>query len=246
MVSSSSSAIFPILGVLLSNGLYFAPAPAVRMAVRRKSIGSLNPLPHALMVISTFSWVCYALSKPDLFITLSNAPGCIASLWYVTSVLPLIPRDSTRQRLLVQSTVLLGATCLLGLSISLVLAGVEKEMRSFSFGLFGSCVCVLLFASPLSTVREVLSHGNAASIYAPLTAAQVINCATWTMYGFAISDIWVWGPNSTGLLLGIVQLLLKLVFPSNGVVESKRLVGKVLSDDEESCHLTSCSTASGD
>ncbi|KAL1526476.1 hypothetical protein AB1Y20_015186 [Prymnesium parvum] len=238
----AASNFFPILGVLLSNALYFAPVPAVRLAVRRGALGTLNPLPHALMVISTFSWVCYALSKPDVFITLSNAPGCLVSLWYVTSILPLIPREAESARVQVQATILVGALCLLTLASFLVLAHETPAARSFSFGLFGSFVCILLFASPLSTVSEVLSTRNAASIYAPLTAAQVINCATWTIYGFTIGDIWVWGPNSTGLGLGLLQLMLKLSFPSTPFVETKRLVGKSCSDDEDMCPMD-CSRA---
>lgn len=39
--------------------------------------------------------------------------------------------------------------------------------------------------------------------------------ALWTTYGvFAAKDIFVWGPNGTGLILGLVQLALKLVYPS--------------------------------
>lgn len=34
-------------------------------------------------------------------------------------------------------------------------------------------------------------------------------------YGwFATKDIFVWGPNLTGLMLGLAQLALKLAFPS--------------------------------
>ena len=73
-----------------------------------------------------------------------------------------------------------------------------------------------MFASPLSTVSEVIRTQSAASIYAPLTFAQVANCGTWTMYGLGIGDSWVWGPNTAGLLLGIAQLGLKIVFPSKG------------------------------
>jgi hypothetical protein len=63
----------------------------------------------------------------------------------------------------------------------------------------------------------------------------VLNCGTWTAYGFAIGDIWVWGPNSCGLCLGLVQGLLKLSYPDrptggiiaprgHGVDEGKALV----------------------
>ena len=61
--------------------------------------------------------------------------------------------------------------------------------RCFILGAYGSALCVLLFASPLSTMFEVLSSANAASIYAPLTATQCANCAMWTIYGLGIGDV---------------------------------------------------------
>ena len=47
-----------------------------------------------------------------------------------------------------------------------------------------------------------------------LQYSQVANCALWTTYGwFAVRDVFVWGPNLTGLLLGLAQLALKIAFP---------------------------------
>jgi hypothetical protein len=44
----------------------------------------------------------------------------------------------------------------------------------------------------------------------------VILTRSWTVYGvFAAKDIFVWGPNGIGLFLGLVQLALKILFPSN-------------------------------
>ena len=41
------------------------------------------------------------------------------------------------------------------------------------------------------------------------------NCLMWTVYGFiAAKDVFVWGPNGTGLILGLVQLALKLLYPT--------------------------------
>ena len=83
-------------------------------------------------------------------------------------------------------------------------------------------------------LRAYLRERDSASIYAPLTLAQVANCATWTGYGFAIGDLWVWGPNLTGLILGLLQLALKLVYPAKAAAEQKRLVKKTGSDHEAS------------
>ena len=116
-----------------------------------------------------------------------------------------------------------------------MLGGLAPEERSKALGFYGSLICVILFASPLSTMREVIAAKSSATIYAPLTLAQVANCATWTGYGFAIGDLWVWGPNLTGLLLGLMQLALKLVFPVRGgaAVERGRLVAKGSDLDDE-------------
>jgi solute carrier family 50 protein (sugar transporter) len=70
---------------------------------------------------------------------------------------------------------------------------------------------------------QVIATRNSASIYAPLTAAQVANCFMWTVYGFAVGDVWVFGPNSTGLALGMIQLTLKLTFPSKPGEEARKL-----------------------
>lgn len=53
-------------------------------------------------------------------------------------------------------------------------------------------------------------------ILGAFTAAQVANCALWSAYGlFAAKDVYVYGPNLTGLALGLTQLFLKVVFPSS-------------------------------
>lgn len=49
------------------------------------------------------------------------------------------------------------------------------------------------------------------------------NCGTWAVYGIAINDPWVWVPNLAGLILGLLQLALKLVYPSKEDKTKKRL-----------------------
>ena len=64
-------------------------------------------------------------------------------------------------------------------------------------------------------MRTVIAPRASSSIYAPMTAAQCVNCMLWTVYGIAAAhDIFVWGPNLTGLILGLLQLVLKLCYPS--------------------------------
>ena len=146
-----------------------------------------------------------------------------------------LPREAATQRTQVQAVLVLGAFATLSIWISVIFLELHHSDRCFWLGAYGSAICVLLFASPLSTLNEVLSTANAASIYAPLTAAQCTNCAMWTVYGLGIGDIWVWGPNSTGLALGLVQLALKLIFPSRPIQrqEQRQLCRKEGGSDED-------------
>eukprot|EP00962_Isochrysis_galbana_P005160 scaffold1411_cov125-Isochrysis_galbana.AAC.6 len=47
-------------------------------------------------------------------------------------------------------------------------------------GILATVICILLFSSPLSTIKTVFSQRSSESIYAPATAAQCANCALWT------------------------------------------------------------------
>ena len=143
--------------------------------------------------------------------TLSNVPGSIVSLWYVTAILPLLRGAQLRatRRLVVA---LAAVTIHLWTYLSLSRRSLGQVRAAL--GLFASGLFVVLAGSPLSTIRTVLATRDASSILAPLTAAQVANCALWSFYGLAIRDRFVYGPNLTGLGFGLVQLSLKLAFPS--------------------------------
>lgn len=111
-------------------------------------------------------------------------------------------------------------TCTTLLWARLIFGGASAALRSRVLGVYATIICIVLFASPLSTIASVLRTRNAASILAPLTASQCLNCLMWTIYGvFAAKDPFVWGPNGTGLVLGLIQLALKLGFPSVDNVE---------------------------
>ena len=170
--------VFPVIGVVLSNALYFAPASGVAAVVRSGLLGNFNPLPQAIMVLSTIAWAMYGLSVPNAYLFAANAPGVLASIIYYVSTLPLIPREAHAQRWNVQAIVVGGVAFELALWGGIIFSGCTAETRSYYLGLYGSALCVILFASPLSTAALVLATGDSTSIYAPLTLAQCVNCGT--------------------------------------------------------------------
>jgi solute carrier family 50 protein (sugar transporter) len=204
----------PATGVVTSNLLYFSALPAALRANRIGSLGELNPLPAAIMVPATFGWICYALAIQNAWILASNLPGAAAALVAIVVMLPLMEKGDSRL-LHVQVTMVVGPLVWVSLFSILVFSGVAPVRQAEAIGYVASCFCVVLFASPLSTISEVVRARDAGSIYLPLTLAQCLNTALWTAYGvFAVDDVFVYGPNGIGLALGVSQVALKVLFPS--------------------------------
>jgi solute carrier family 50 protein (sugar transporter) len=163
------------------------------------------------MAVSSLCWLVYGLSVRDPFVTLSNVPGSIASVWYVTAVLPLLKGS----QLQTTQNIVVGLSALtINLWTWLALTNRSLEQVSSALGLFASALFIVLSGSPLSTIKTVLSTKNSKSILTQLTFAQITNTALWSAYGLAIKDKFVYGPNMAGLGFGLIQLALKLVFPS--------------------------------
>ena len=205
------TSLIPQIGIITSTLLYFSPMAAVRNAASSESLGNLNPIPLAIMAVSSICWLMYGLFIRDPYVTLSNVPGAVASIWYVTAVLPLL-KDSQLKNTQTLVVALSALTITLWTYLSLAKKSI-LQVRS-ALGLFASALFIVLSGSPLSTIKTVLATRNSGSILAPLTFAQVTNTALWSAYGLAIKDVFVYGPNLTGLGFGIIQLFLKIMFPS--------------------------------
>lgn len=220
----------PRIGVLASTALYLSPAAAVWRAVRFSDPGDLNPVPLGTMATSTAAWTAYGLAARDPFVTVANVLGCAIAVSYVVGVLPLLGgggggerrcddedgggrRRRRRRRLrTMQATVIGGATASLFLWAGLGLSNVRPDAVRWALGIFATSIGIIFTASPLSTIGEVLAKKDSSTILAPLVLAQLINSGVWAIYGVAIRDLFVWGPNTLGLSLVIVQLVLKVLY----------------------------------
>ena len=142
----------------------------------------------------------------------ANVPGSIASIWYVTAILPLLKGGDQLQT--TQKTVVALSALTINLWTYLSLTNKSMVQTTQMLGSYASLLFVVLSSSPLSTIKTVLSSRSSGSILGYLTMAQVTNCSLWSIYGLAIKDKFVYGPNLIGLGFGIIQLILKLAFPS--------------------------------
>ena len=222
-----AESIAPKVGILTSSALYFAPTIAVYNAVfRDNDIGELNPLPLGIMSIVSVAWLAYGITSQDIYVTLSNIGGSIISIAYVVGILPLLGKpqqkgdgsknNNNSQLRVTQGVIMLGTA--ITLSMWTILGLKMKDTASFTLkqasgvlGTFASCLFILLCSSPLSTISKVIKTKNSSSILGPLTTAQITNTLLWSIYGLAIKDLFVYGPNIVVCVLTVsVELVLTL------------------------------------
>lgn len=73
--------VCPLLGCFVANVMFSAPLQDVRQAVRRGTLGKLNPTPWAVMIGNCTGWVTYSYLIQNQFVFWANAPGFILSIW---------------------------------------------------------------------------------------------------------------------------------------------------------------------
>ena len=71
------TSLAPKVGIITSTLLYFSPMAAVRTASNDGTIGNLNPIPLAIMAVSSICWLVYGLSIRDPYVTLCKSSHCI-------------------------------------------------------------------------------------------------------------------------------------------------------------------------
>jgi len=222
--------VAPKLGVLTALLLFLSPAAAVRETFHSNMLCDLNPLPIALMAVTTSAWLAYGIALQDFYVSLANLPGVLLSVTYLIAMLPvmqinrsgavLAENKTNRHELrLVQSILLAGTVTSVLLWTGLRFFANKATTAKNVLGLFASAITIAMNGSPLSTVKTVITQKNSASILSSLTIAQIVNATLWTVYGSIVQQVFVWGPNCIGLGLGLVQLALKLAYPSSPVCE---------------------------
>ena len=206
----------PKLGVVTCLALFLAPLNAVRDTIRRNQMCDLNPLPLALMSIVTVSWLAYGLALGDFYVAVSNLPGALLSLGYMVGILPVLKVATSAQELrTVQAILLLGAVSTLSLWTVVRFSCTTVAAAGTVLGCFASVFTVAMFGSPLTTLKTVLAERNSATLLRRLAFAQIANSLLWTAYGITQKSAFVWAPNATGLVLGLVQLAVRLAIPCN-------------------------------
>ncbi|KAJ3334533.1 hypothetical protein HDU91_002682, partial [Kappamyces sp. JEL0680] len=186
--------VFSVLGFFTSTAIALADFLAVREALAQQSLGRLNPFPWSMMTGNASLWSLYGFYLKNPFIYAPNIVGFSLGLWYSTATLPL--QNQEQQRTTVG--ILVGLTTLSSLAAALAFFALDPASGKNVLGVLGCLILVAFYGAPLSTIKTVLATKDAAPISPALALASLANSVLWVVYGLAISDLFVYGPNFIG------------------------------------------------
>lgn len=143
------------------------------------------------------------------FILWANLPGFIMGSFYSITCFSRAEPSVRFKEELTYMGFLLGVTCPI---LFTAMFGPDRSEMRVSSGFTANACLFLYYASPLSTIAEVIRTKSAETLYWPMVLANGINGGSWTAYGAFLREPFVFVPNGAGALLAIIQLLLVCVY----------------------------------
>mmetsp|Transcript_30486 Transcript_30486/g.35027 ORF Transcript_30486/g.35027 Transcript_30486/m.35027 type:complete len:235 (+) Transcript_30486:66-770(+) len=196
---------------LVSTGVCLAPFPTVANIVKLRSVGSLPLMPYSSMVVNSFVWVVYGIMKNEVKIWSPNAFGLLMSSYYCMQYRRFVPKKASNLPGTLSQHVRYGFL-LMTLTV-LMATQLSKGIATDLVGKLAVFLCVILFISPLSTLKTVIATKSAKSIPLPFTLACMMNCFLWSIAGiFEMKDFNVYFPNLLGLSSAIAQFVLIMLY----------------------------------
>ncbi|KAL7434579.1 hypothetical protein ACHAXH_009203 [Discostella pseudostelligera] len=196
----------PFGSVLLS----LAPLPTMRQIARDKTVGKLPLLPYSTMITNSSLWLMYGLLENLMGVARCSVVGVTMGAYYIFVFVQHCSADASN----LPGTVLQhvqGAGAIILINLCLAVSGVRHA--SEIIGKEGVIICIILFASPLSTMRNVIATKSADSIPLPFTLACLVNCTAWFVAGYwNMKDFNIYFPNMLGIVSAAAQVVLKCMF----------------------------------
>ncbi|XP_030542172.1 bidirectional sugar transporter SWEET12-like [Rhodamnia argentea] len=230
-----------LLGNLISFVVFLAPVPTFYRVCKRKSTEGFQSVPYVVSLFSAMLWIYYASLKSEsnnfLLITV-NLVGCVIETIYVALYLAYAPKKARIFTLKLMVMSFGGFFSILLLSHFLTKGSTRVQLLGWL------CVgfSIIVFASPLSVMRIVISTKSVEFMPFTLSFFLTLSAVTWLLYGLFLKDIHVAVPNVLGFILGVLQMGLYLTYRRRNVKvmeEPDYFGGAKPIADAQSCNIAS-------
>jgi len=199
-----SPLILSILPIMVSLSVYTSSITQIHEIIKTKSTQNYSPIPFISLLNNAMIWGMYGI--------LSDNPTIM-----ITNVLA-ITSASVGMAVFKMNNKLMNKQCICPSLIFLSLAASYTVHNDYDIvnilGLIGCGTSFIAYASPLCVIKQVIQQKTTKDILPfGLSAMLTLNAATWSCYGWFITDdLYVWAPCLLGFGAGLVQLSLFAIY----------------------------------
>ncbi|XP_057792262.1 bidirectional sugar transporter SWEET17-like [Salvia miltiorrhiza] len=199
-----------VIGNVISVLMFLSPAKTFVRIVKKKSTEEFESLPYICTLLNSALWTYYGIIKPGSYLVATvNGFGAVVEIIYVALFLLFAPPNKR-----VRTAILVGILDVGFLAAALVATYflLDGELRIDAIGLISSGLNIIMYASPLSAVKTVVTTKSAEYMPFLLSFFLFLNGGVWTFYAVLVRDWFLGVPNSIGFVLGALQLVLYAIY----------------------------------
>ncbi|XP_009395814.2 bidirectional sugar transporter SWEET4 isoform X1 [Musa acuminata AAA Group] len=224
MMRISADTIRTVFGIL-GNGtalvLFFSPAPTFRRIWKSGSVEQFHATPYLATLLNCMFWILYGLPMvhPHSTLVLTiNGSGLVIELTYVIIFLLYSERNQRLRVLLVLIIEILFVGAVAAIVLTIVHGYVR---RSLVVGVLCVIFGTLMYASPLSVMKQVIETKSVEFMPLFLSLASFFNGICWTIYALIRFDLFITIPNGLGVAFAVGQLILYMMYRGSTVQQMK-------------------------
>lgn len=205
-----------VIQVLASlSALYMCLSPTTDMYRMHKlrDVGQASVMPLAALWVCNHMWMLYGYVTDDLFpLLVTYAVGDVLGVIF----LAIYYRWSKQRTYVLKvAAAALIINALVAVYVVLGKTGALPQSSSsfnLAVGYIAIASSLVLYSSPLSTIKLVIQTKSSESIPAPMIITGVINNTLWVIYGILLKDIILILPTAINIVLGAVQVMLYVIY----------------------------------
>jgi len=193
----------------------------IRTPARVKHINPVNLLGFFLNCVTQLG---YGIFMPIPPMVRCNAYGVAVGLFSIATCWYFALKNASAERWNMKACVGTISVCAVS-GLIFAYAGLGGEGAAARVGSLGILVSIIMYAAPLSVLREVLQTKSSKALPGPQIFMGFLSSLCWFAVGIRRQKIPVWVPNVIGMLLSLAQLALILKFPDrpeHGIEEQRK------------------------
>ncbi|XP_042046287.1 bidirectional sugar transporter SWEET17-like [Salvia splendens] len=199
-----------VIGNVISVLMFLSPGKTFVRIVKKKSTEEFESFPYVCTLLNSSLWTYYGIIKPGSYLVATvNGFGVVVEIVYVALFLIFAPPNKRVRTAIVVGILNVGFLAATLLATYFLL---EIDLRIDAIGFISSGLNILMYASPLSAMKTVVTTKSAEYMPFLLSFFLFLNGGVWTFYAILVDDWFLGVPNSIGFALGALQLLLYAIY----------------------------------